>query len=223
MTVIPDSIEPVEAWRSWNYTGTFLESLHYRHIGSWKPGEAHEAVCRGRQYKWKIVSHGWTLEQAQSQARSLNRSRRWSAMLEISLPMVEPPPGMGYQLVDEPHDAPDRACSCGIYAVKKRSQAPTAMIVGKVKLWGTIIPGTKGLRAQFAYPSELYVPSKYMNDPALLAYGVPIVENTNMGELYAAKALSASKSSRKPLCIAVAVNIAACLLNLALILQREVF
>jgi hypothetical protein len=122
--IIPDSIEPVEAWRGWEFNGRHLESLHYAMHGPWLPGTAFQAKCGGKRT----------------------------------------------------HHAPNEACICGIYAVNTREQIPAGTIIGKVKLWGTVIPGTKGLRAEFAYPSELHVPPELMDNESLQAYGVPILE-----------------------------------------------
>lgn len=63
------------------------------------------------------------------------------------------------------HDAaPDFDHTCGIYAhregdaivdeVLKRGPLLGEVVFGEVALWGRVIAGTLGWRAQFAYPSE---------------------------------------------------------------------
>jgi len=84
------------------------------------------------------------------------------------------------------HESPDPACRCGIYAVKRldwveepllllladrlRDHAGCArrrpasgrphenwLVVGSVSLWGKIVEGTWGYRAQYAYPEQLWL------------------------------------------------------------------
>jgi hypothetical protein len=61
-----------------------------------------------------------------------------------------------------PHDAPDRACRCGIYAARSledfdrpRPAWPPPPVVGTVSLWGRIVEHERGWRAAFAYPARL--------------------------------------------------------------------
>jgi hypothetical protein len=69
------------------------------------------------------------------------------------------------------HEPPGEDCSCGIYAAKNRrhlesmsypyydSRATQRVIaVGEVWLWGGVVEGTQGWRAQLAYPKRLVVP-----------------------------------------------------------------
>src|SRR3954470_7804952 len=71
------------------------------------------------------------------------------------------------------HEVPEPKCSCGTYAAATFNRlfdmgytkshglfaAPNEVtIAGQVKLWGGIIPGRLGWRAQFAYPHKLLVP-----------------------------------------------------------------
>lgn len=230
MTVVPDSIEPVEEWRTWKFDGSTLLS---HNATEWKPGEAHKAVCRnGQRQEWTIVRGGWSRETAVKRARSQNDHARamnqfnWGggAMIAagnwLSEPSVEPPDGYGYDLQTVTHDAPNATCSCGIYAGHTPADCPSGDILGKVKLWGTVVPGTKGSRAEFAYPSELHVPAKLADHPALLAYGVPIVALTEKQE---AALPTGFPRSRMPwgLKAAVAVNLGAGALNMTLLAFRE--
>lgn len=55
--------------------------------------------------------------------------------------------------------SPDASCQCGIYALKDAKSALQykGIVFGEVKLWGKVIEGTKGYRAQYAYPSRLWI------------------------------------------------------------------
>jgi hypothetical protein len=85
-------------------------------------------------------------------------------------------PGYLFELThrDADRTLPDSACKCGIYAVEsletlmeafqtsskllfRLGMERHAAVVGKVKLWGKVVPGQWGWRAQYAYPSELFV------------------------------------------------------------------
>ena len=66
------------------------------------------------------------------------------------------------------HARPEPDCSCGIYAVACRPAAlewaewaqsalPHAIVLGRVQLWGRILPYSAGYRAELAYPYELEV------------------------------------------------------------------
>jgi hypothetical protein len=66
------------------------------------------------------------------------------------------------------HELPDPACGCGIYAVTTREAAlewagwaqsalPNPIALGRVQLWGRVLPHSAGYRAQLAYPYEVGV------------------------------------------------------------------
>ncbi|MGQ0520564.1 MAG: hypothetical protein ACT4PX_05365 [Actinomycetota bacterium] len=149
---VPDAIEPIAAWRYWRVGSADrrLQSLTGRHQG-WQPGQALEARCR---------------------FDNVDRSE-WR-----------------YQLVSgfspDPHPAPSEGCTCGLYAARSlehlRGQplfGLSRMVVGEVSLWGKVIPGQHGYRAQFAYPRRLYLfEGALRRDPRLLEalarYEVPI-------------------------------------------------
>ncbi len=77
---------------------------------------------------------------------------------------------------EQVHAVPAEGCKCGIWAVchpmlleeVQWTQAPPpgikplpgTLVVGQVALWGSIIEHERGWRAQFAYPSQLYVLSE---------------------------------------------------------------
>ena len=66
------------------------------------------------------------------------------------------------------HELPHPSCGCGIHAVTTRvaalewagwaqSALPNPIVLGRVQLWGRVLPHTAGYRAQLAYPYELGV------------------------------------------------------------------
>ncbi len=152
----------------------------------------------------------------------------------VRTPSVEPPDGYGYALERVAHSSPDANCTCGIYAGRTAADCPSGDVLGKVKLWGTLIPGEKGSRAEFAYPSELHVPTKLADNPALLAYGVPIVvidedalkSKTSSVPVYVPGSMMmfdhTSPARRGRLFwFSIGANFGACLLNLGLIAARS--
>jgi hypothetical protein len=65
------------------------------------------------------------------------------------------------------HRAPERTCTCGIYAAREPAAVWTylrgrdehdtvARVLGRVRLWGRVVEHEAGWRAQFAYPLEVY-------------------------------------------------------------------
>jgi hypothetical protein len=92
------------------------------------------------------------------------------------------------------HAAPTRRCRCGVYAVREPAGAVRYLIgrderevvhrvIGQVALWGRVIEGDGGWRAEHAYPVRIWVPLARTNGheaPAmevllgLERYGVPL-------------------------------------------------
>lgn len=65
------------------------------------------------------------------------------------------------------HAPPGDDCTCGIYALAETEPWPYydfdgggQAVWGEVFLWGTVVKGEKGYRAQFAYPKRLYLAHK---------------------------------------------------------------
>lgn len=89
---------------------------------------------------------------------------------------------LGYRFdithADEDRISPDSGCKCGIYAVESLSNLMEVYqtsnrlfyrlsverypaVVGLVKMWGKVVPGEWGWRAQFAYPSKLFIIDRF--------------------------------------------------------------
>jgi hypothetical protein len=67
------------------------------------------------------------------------------------------------RVVDSPDEAPDRNCTCGVYAAKnvehlRQLGYASYGVCGEVYLWGTVVEHRLGWRAQFAYPKNLILP-----------------------------------------------------------------
>lgn len=79
------------------------------------------------------------------------------------------------------HIAPSFSCSCGIWAFKDLERLIAAIgsgynaikVLGSVSLWGRVIETENGYRAQYAYPSELWLLDDSLEELGLL-YDVPI-------------------------------------------------
>lgn len=88
-------------------------------------------------------------------------------------------------------EPPVENCTCGTYAAATFNRLfemgytssgglfsgspEDILIAGTVNLWGNIIPGTHGWRAQFAYPRKFLIPYSYAFIAKGIAaeYGVP--------------------------------------------------
>jgi hypothetical protein len=90
---------------------------------------------------------------------------------------------------NEGHQVPSMSCTCGIYAANSwphlrdmhyqhydADRSGTFVVVGAVNLWGNVVEGTQGWRAQFAYPKALYIPFEAYRiaEPLSIAYRVPV-------------------------------------------------
>lgn len=81
------------------------------------------------------------------------------------------------------HDAPASKCTCGVYALTEHDgfpyyayDGPSYAVFGQVHLWGEIVKGTKGFRAQYGYPKALTLSHKdwRWTQPLRDAYRVPV-------------------------------------------------
>ena len=80
------------------------------------------------------------------------------------------------------HEAPVRACECGIHAGRELAEwchylavGAEARVFGRVLLWGATVEGVHGWRAACARPAEIFVPPAVTVDTdRLCAYGVPV-------------------------------------------------
>ena len=101
-------------------------------------------------------------------------------------------PGVEMVATCNRHDEPPvDSCSCGLYAAMdfnhlfemgytKKSgvfavQPGQIAIAGEIAMWGGVIPGTQGWRAQFGYPQRFLIPYSYwkLAQPIANEYSVP--------------------------------------------------
>lgn len=83
------------------------------------------------------------------------------------------------------HDAPDEACTCGIYAFddpKHKDMNLSGRIWGEVYLWGKVLVCHSGYRAEYAYPKSIFIRDdhdtkavRYLRDRFEDDYGVPVM------------------------------------------------
>ena len=150
--VVPDGVEPLVAWRYWrvDHKTGWLRSLA-RDRTEWIPHTPFTARCR-----YERLDH---------------TDARW-------------------RLVDgslwKPHESPGERCRCGIYGARDLRALRShplfgfrVMVAGEVLLWGKVIRGELGYRAQYAYPKSLCVVLRSAKRraqavDALSAYGVPV-------------------------------------------------
>lgn len=93
----------------------------------------------------------------------------------------EPKKALEARCLHSGHPAPHKRCSCGIWAfetLEKLTAAldgeyPNTCILGKVSLWGRVMECKNGYRAQFAYPSELWLLNEE-HEQLGYVYGVPV-------------------------------------------------
>lgn len=238
LMVVPDSLEAIEAFRGWTLSNGELRSLNVD--AKWEPGKRLEAKCNathGGAYTWNIARGGMTRERANKSGADLNKSNHYAfygpgytpPTWVPPTPSITPPAGYGFELEHHTHDAPHEQCSCGIYAVSDQKKIPAGNVQGKVKLWGKMVPGETGLRAQYAYPSEFIVAPELADDQTLKAFGVPITVDENLsattaivGGLTQFISTNVLVEKKKPwmnpwLKFAIALNVSGAVLNWTLI------
>ncbi|MBU6232237.1 hypothetical protein KGP36_06405 [Patescibacteria group bacterium] len=96
------------------------------------------------------------------------------------------------------HKSPVEDCTCGIYGTidffeaadwldwnKRNTHLELQTVIGLVKFWGNVIEYDSGFKAQYAYPSEIWIPpnswykagtmksTERMAREIQMAYGIP--------------------------------------------------
>jgi hypothetical protein len=77
------------------------------------------------------------------------------------------------------HRSPEFNCWCGVWGFSNLEKLLSALVtyrvsaIGKVSLWGRVIETEDGYRAQYAYPQELWLPDRTLENIGLI-YGVPV-------------------------------------------------
>jgi hypothetical protein len=154
----PDFIEPAVGWRTWLVVeragAVLLRSVVFDIF--WPPH--HELAAGCEHPPPRLLTRPWRREQA--------------------------------------HEAPSVNCECGIYATKNAERAARYLdvdegqfervrhrVLGRVRLWGSVVETDCGWRASHAYPAHIYVPTHRANGRCvdaenivvgLARYGVPV-------------------------------------------------
>lgn len=109
---------------------------------------------------WRIWLLGWDEERGEVCLKSL---ARWPSCEDLLWPKGRPLHATCF-LAGSKHVAPSIRCTCGIYATKSIEllfhELPfrkATDVIGQVSLWGRVIEGSRGYRAEFAYPRALWV------------------------------------------------------------------
>lgn len=164
--IVPDKIAPELGWRVWRADAKhgYLSAVHTA-SPDWLPGRPYEAECRidrPEPRAWIPVSVEEAVESGETTHLDYLRKRQVKKD-KPAPPRTRLPESMRYvwRVVEDTHIAPEPSCKCGIYATRRvedcADQLAYGTVIGKVALWGKIVPGDKGYRAQTAYPVELFV------------------------------------------------------------------
>lgn len=179
--VIPDGIEPMVGYKYLHLDADgLLQSPHA--FLAWVPHKAAEAgECNDGNWTWRPLAFPPAGEFYASEGDPAITSG------VPGPPLIELPQGLSWYLVADPHSAPQENCTCGIYSVSAPIEcggyAAAERVLVELALWGRIIPGSKGSRAEFAYPKALHItgarePSRKRITEAAELYGVPCVDWT---------------------------------------------
>jgi hypothetical protein len=133
---------------------------------------------------WRL----WEVEEVggEQRLRSLYRICFWP----VGAPLEARCEAHRFRLRRRPrHSAPAATCTCGIYAaplelLRTRPELQDglpegrSLVLGTASLWGEVVECERGWRAEFAYPSRLFVPLGVFGELAmalsLADYGVPV-------------------------------------------------
>ena len=161
---VPDLIQPIEGWRVWK-------------VSIPSPAEQGIPILRS-----VILDTPWTPRRKVAAEHSFDLGARCQGLLKSS-------------------------CSCGVYAFKDPADAYRYLLgirdrflgmavdtaLGTVSLWGKVVECERGYRAQYAYPSHLYLPAPaYQQIPEVgIAFGVPVGVHASSckGEIGSAESL----------------------------------
>jgi hypothetical protein len=147
---VPDKITPERGYRAWRLRRD-VESGELRLVSMrsptvvWRPREPMRADCLGFNATGSVMFQvGWSSSEEEGKSERNH------------LPSC--------------HSAPFERCHCGIYALLElgamRQFIAPKIILGEVELWGKVIPGTTGWRAEYARPVRFFtLPEDVYREP----------------------------------------------------------
>ena len=215
--LVPDSIEPVIGWKGLSFRSGKLISPSHSFI--WEPGVPGEAFCASAgktirvweatpaladkyaprstypvaEMQYGLSTDNWVyMVTTQSAPYSVTHSAVTYDMAEP--PKVQFPYEVEWVMQKELNHgvAPAERCSCGLYMAAEPTFSYGPIIV-ELAGWGTVIPGTQGYKAQYAYPQRIFLSDSdrdKMKD--LQVYGVEILPYEKIPGMEAEASLSTS-------------------------------
>jgi hypothetical protein len=189
--VVPDMVGAAVGWRVWEVRMLRLNSVTYGGGEPWPAGAPLRAACsKTHAFMWVKIDEPDTDLRA-CHLEVLLRVGKDGASCPASAYESEGKklrrenPRVDYRLL--PHESvPCANHTCGIYAVSEPEHLSSYpnynRAVGTVSLWGKVVPGDKGYRAEFAYPKEVWIPCSPSEEKerTLVAaglvdlYGIPV-------------------------------------------------
>jgi len=179
--IVPDSIEPIVGWRSWQvaiHDGRPTLQACTRHV-LWLPGERMEARCKGG--PGPQLHHYWDLVPVDGSGSDSRIDADVSpgpdpGLLNVRTPRSVPPPGFMWELrvTTTQHTSPDENCRCGIYAARTIDYCMEGTVYGQINGWGKVVHADDGFRCQYAYPKTLYAPAALVPTLADNYPGTPV-------------------------------------------------
>jgi hypothetical protein len=164
---IPDGIEPVIAWKALKYENGMLYSPSYEL--AWPIKQRAEASCgNAHDYGWepKPSHEANTPEETGYNFTAFHTTTVYTVVPSYygqastqPQPRVELPDGLEWSWEAKPHIVAGDNCSCGIYAVDSAEAclpyAKDKCVICTIAMWGHVVPGSLGARAQYAYPQSI--------------------------------------------------------------------
>lgn len=182
---VPDGIEPIRAYRGWKveeWRG-MVRLKSFTQDVDWPVDGPVTATCRADR-SWMPILHMMRAWQTVTTTNTTNTGE----VVAVTDPEDDP-------LLHR--KAPSPQCVCGVWGVADpwkikpydHEWASEKAIVGVVELWGKVIVGTSGWRAEYARPVEIVSAPKFshrtrrtrrkvatLEDRVADAYGIPILD-----------------------------------------------
>lgn len=174
--------EPITAWRVWRIERVNAVALDKDTLADlsakWQRGENPFEGLTGARLAAVAAGTTWA-----KQVTAVCNHGNMSAAGGLWMPLQLSGTQMGSPVSKVSHDAPERSCGCGIWAVKDDAMLARAywnygghdLAYGRVQMWGRFYEHELGYRAEFARPIEIIVPDgqQAVLDELAAFYGCP--------------------------------------------------